>query len=432
MKLLGLIAFLALALVGCTVLPSGPGVVIGDFMLTLSVEGRARRTQADQGDPISLMLALVNRGRTKILTLRQRPAYDFIVTREDGTEVWRWTHDKTIEALPKEIEFSPWDRWRYYSAVWDQRDNDGFPVPVGQYWVQGVLYTQPRTLFSQRVKLLIWHGSPLRLSVEIPAYRHPYRRRYEGYWKMGQPLPITLKLRNVTDRAIELTLLGRPAYDVAVATSGWPQGQEVWRFSYGQVIQKIAELKRLEPLEELEFLVEWDLRDNAGVPIKPGYYCVEGFLNVEPSAEPTERYCLWIAPELPLRVSLDAPAHARVGESLSLKLKIQNPSDCPLTLLSPYPDFVVTTLDGRVIWSWADYYGRFLLHPHPPPDNYYNILTLQPGEVREYLATWDQFDNEGYPVQAGTYWVYGFFTASQHTNTIQMIQTERQKLVISR
>lgn len=430
-RLFSLIACIAIIAGGCTVLPSGPGAVLGDLMLTLSVEGRATRAQADQGEPIELGLSLINRGRTKILTLRQRPAYDFIVTREDGTEVWRWTHNKTIEDLPKDIEFAPWSGGLHYRATWDQRNNDGSPISVGKYWVQGVLYTQPRALRSQRVKLLIWRGSPLKLSVEMPVQVHP-RRRHEGSWRLGQPLPIALKLRNVTDRTVALTLLGRPAYDLIIRD--WSTNREIWRFSHGRAIQEIAEQKSLGPLEELEFSVEWDLRDNAGAPIDPGFYCVQGLLHVEPRVEASELRCLSIGPELPLRLSLEAPVQARTGENVPLKLQIQNTSDCPVTLLYPEPYFVVTTLDGRAIWHWPPrYYYAIPLQPHPPPYGYYdNFLTLQPGEAREYTTTWDQFDDEGYPVPPGSYWVYGVFSASQQANTFQVLQTERQKLEISR
>lgn len=162
---------------------------------------------------------------------------------------------------------------------------------------------------------------------------------------LGERVHFYVELRNLTTRPRELTLRGRPAHDVVVFRE---DGAEVWRWSLGKAIAKIAEPKTLAPREELEFTVEWDQRDSTGRLIEPGRYCVQGLLKVEPQAQPVDRYrqrfdhydrysCLSLVPELRLRLSLEAPAQVRAGESVSLKLKIQNTSDCPLTLIHSGP-----------------------------------------------------------------------------------------------
>jgi hypothetical protein len=121
-------------------------------------------------------------------------------------------------------------------------------------------------------------GAPsLTLGLEVPAGT-----------RVGTPVPLTLTLRNTSHGPVELTLGGRPAYDVIVTT---PDGQEVWRWSHGQAIQAILELKTLAPGEELEFAAVWEQRDNAGRPVPAGTYWMRGVLTLDPpeklETEPT-------------------------------------------------------------------------------------------------------------------------------------------------
>jgi len=97
--------------------------------------------------------------------------------------------------------------------------------------------------------------------------------------RVGETADLKLKVRNSSDRLVELTLGGRPAYDFVVTK---PDGMEVWSWLHGQVIQDILELKTLNPGEELEFAAEWEQVDNEGNPVPPGTYLVRGVLNTEP------------------------------------------------------------------------------------------------------------------------------------------------------
>jgi len=127
-------------------------------------------------------------------------------------------------------------------------------------------------------------GAPsLAFGLEVPAGA-----------RVGTPVPLTLKLRNTSHRSVELTLGGRPAYDFVVTT---PDGLEVWRWSHGQAIQAILELKTLRPGEELVFTAEWAQRDNEGRSVPAGTYWVRGVLNLEPPVQlETEPQSLSIAP----------------------------------------------------------------------------------------------------------------------------------------
>lgn len=78
-----------------------------------------------------------------------RPAFDFVVPRVDGTEVWRWSRWKAFTLALGSITLQPGQTLEY-SATWDQYDQDckpppgiagqpcrGKPVLAGKYLVRG-------------------------------------------------------------------------------------------------------------------------------------------------------------------------------------------------------------------------------------------------------------------------------------------------------
>jgi len=111
--------------------------------------------------------------------------------------------------------------------------------------------------------------------------------------RVGQPVPLVLRLTNVTDRPIEAHFLGRTiAFDVVIARE---DGAVVWRRLAGAAVQGILQIKTLAPGETLELKDMWRQRDASGKAVPPGTYNLQGVL-------PTD------APE-PLRTP---PAHLRV------------------------------------------------------------------------------------------------------------------------
>lgn len=99
--------------------------------------------------------------------------------------------------------------------------------------------------------------------------------------RTGEPVPITLRVHNRTDRPVELHLLGRTiAFDIVVTA---PDGALVWRRLEGQAVQSILQLRVLGPGEALELGDRWDQRGPGGAPVGPGVYRVQGVL---PTDEP--------------------------------------------------------------------------------------------------------------------------------------------------
>ena len=95
----------------------------------------------------------------------------------------------------------------------------------------------------------------------------------------GETVRMKLTLRNVSDGTVNLVLGGRPPYDFEVST---PDGEQVWNWECGKIIDQPLDGKTLEPGEELEFVGEWEQVDNRGEPVPPGVYLVRGGLNLDP------------------------------------------------------------------------------------------------------------------------------------------------------
>ncbi|MBI4545302.1 MAG: hypothetical protein HY703_08915 [Gemmatimonadetes bacterium] len=89
--------------------------------------------------------------------------------------------------------------------------------------------------------------------------------------RVGQAVPIQLRIENTSARAVDLYLMGRPiAFDVIVSR----EDRVVWRRLEGQVVAAILQIRTLAPGEALELRAEWDQRDHAGRAVAPGAYQV--------------------------------------------------------------------------------------------------------------------------------------------------------------
>jgi hypothetical protein len=153
-----------------------------------------------------------------------------------------------------------------------------------QYWLRpaGLLW----------VALLVGYTLEVGMGAEAPSL--VLRLEVPADVRVGQPVPLTLKLQNTSKHPVELPFSGRPAYDFVVTR---PDGMEVWSWSHGQAIQAILEFKTLKPGEALEFAAAWEQRDNEGQPVPSGTYRVQGILRLEPPEKlATEPKSLSISP----------------------------------------------------------------------------------------------------------------------------------------
>jgi uncharacterized protein (DUF58 family) len=91
---------------------------------------------------------------------------------------------------------------------------------------------------------------------------------------VGQPVPMTLRIRNTSDRPITLYLQGRPVgFDLVVEQ---PDGEVVWRRLEGATVSAILGVRTLAPGEVLDLEESWKQQTRAGRRVKPGDYSVSG------------------------------------------------------------------------------------------------------------------------------------------------------------
>ncbi len=94
--------------------------------------------------------------------------------------------------------------------------------------------------------------------------------------RAGEPVPMTLRATNATDRPLTLYLRGRPvAFDLVVAGT---DGTVLWRRLAGAVISMVLQVRTLAPGETLEFKDTWKQATKAGHRVLPGEYVVTGEL----------------------------------------------------------------------------------------------------------------------------------------------------------
>lgn len=110
---------------------------VGPDGLVLHLELPAR---AARGAPVPIRLALENRGDAPVAVgLGGRPvAFDLLVARPDGAELWSRLHGQGIAAVLQERRLAPGEVLHFQDS-WNQRDNQGRQVPPGRYLVWGVL-----------------------------------------------------------------------------------------------------------------------------------------------------------------------------------------------------------------------------------------------------------------------------------------------------
>ena len=99
--------------------------------------------------------------------------------------------------------------------------------------------------------------------------------------------------------------------------------------------------------------------------------------------------------------SVEVVPQADYGETVSMTLKLRNGSYWPVWFDTggiPPHDFVITNGSGEEVWNWKC--GKFIA---PPLD----MESLKLGEELEFVGEWEQVNNRGEPVPAGTYFIRG-------------------------
>jgi hypothetical protein len=88
-------------------------------------------TLLDQGKPIQLVITVAVRDpMTLYYPTSQR--YDLAVINSQGQEVWRWSRARAFAQVTAEVSLKA-NGTLSFAETWDQRDNDGQQVPLGNY-----------------------------------------------------------------------------------------------------------------------------------------------------------------------------------------------------------------------------------------------------------------------------------------------------------
>ena len=86
-----------------------------------------------KGKPVPLTITIA---ASEPITLYYRTTqrYEIVISDAEGKEVWRWSKDKAFGEVLEQVSLQA-DETLGFDESWDQRDNDGQPVPAGNYTV---------------------------------------------------------------------------------------------------------------------------------------------------------------------------------------------------------------------------------------------------------------------------------------------------------
>jgi hypothetical protein len=105
------------------------------------------------GEDVTIAVTLVNRGAAPVQVGPISP--DVVVTREDGSEVWRRSrHEARPASAPAPASTLRPNEMRGSGYAWNGRDDAGQPVPPGTYRVRAestapALASEPRAVIVQ-------------------------------------------------------------------------------------------------------------------------------------------------------------------------------------------------------------------------------------------------------------------------------------------
>jgi hypothetical protein len=89
-----------------------------------------------QGEQVQFTI-LVAASEPITLYYRTTQRYDIVVTDSEDKEVWRWSKDKSFSQVLEQVSLGA-NEWLTFDELWDQRGNDGQPVPLGNYRVTAI------------------------------------------------------------------------------------------------------------------------------------------------------------------------------------------------------------------------------------------------------------------------------------------------------
>ena len=115
------------------------GILLGSMTLHIVLPACV---SVGEGVPITLRLTNADRQAASVYLQGRPTAFDIVVTRRDGTPVWRRLEGAVVPAVLQVRQLTPGAVLEFHDT-WPQRTNVGAAVGPGEYLVTGVLPTDP-------------------------------------------------------------------------------------------------------------------------------------------------------------------------------------------------------------------------------------------------------------------------------------------------
>lgn len=96
--------------------------------------------------------------------------------------------------------------------------------------------------------------------------------------RAGDVVTFRVTLKNSTGGPFGIEFAGDYPANFAVHAG---DGTPVWWHTYGKVIRDFATFRTMAADEEITFEASWNLADNSGKPLPPGYYVARAILDVD-------------------------------------------------------------------------------------------------------------------------------------------------------
>jgi hypothetical protein len=89
-----------------------------------------------------------------------------------------------------------------------------------------------------------------------------------GRYDVGEPIDLTVSLRNMTDKNLIYEFVNSPICDFWSTST---DGKEIWRYSANNPFRG-RNIVKIEPSKHKTYQATWNQRDNRGNPVAAGWY----------------------------------------------------------------------------------------------------------------------------------------------------------------
>ncbi|MBI4566985.1 MAG: hypothetical protein HY719_01160 [Planctomycetes bacterium] len=402
---------------------------------TASDQSGQTATTFTAGAKITLSLALTNNtGVTQTVTFTSATTETYTVTDVSGVAV-RTIAGAAIGAQSV-TTVAAGNTTSFAAVTWDQTDNQGNQVAAGQYLLSAAVNgnSSPTALPSPGAISITIGSSTGTGTVDVKFDLKDAAGASQSVFAAGDKITFELVATNNSTTTASLVFPSSQQFDFSVQTRsclscGLPV-LLIWQWSYGKAFTQAFTSVTLAPGQSKTFSAVWDQTDNTRMPVGGGDYSASGQLTVSPTSsshavtQPKGKDFTITSGsnttgQVTATLSLtDAAGAAKsafaLAEPVTMTIRLTNGTGKTVTYVTNSGqkyDFSVTSPPGppgsmipiRLYWTWSQ--GRMFTQ----------ALTSTPiaaGQTVTFTETWDQKQNDGTAVGAGTYVATGSLVGS--------------------